>query len=314
VTGGAGFIGSHLVDRLVERGSSVTVVDSLASGKREYLNPAARLYQLDVRSADLKRVVAEARPALVFHLAAQMSVAVSARAPMLDADININGTLNLLEAVRTLPDTTRPRVVFASSGGAVYGEPQSLPVSEQHVSRPASPYGASKCAGEVYLGTYRAVYGLEYSIMRLANVYGPRQDPHGEAGVVAIFGKAMIAGEPIRIFGDGTDERDYVYVSDVVDAFLAAGERGGPTAYNIGSGKGTSTGDMARLLARLTGYRKDPTMAPARAGDIRKIRLDVSKAGRELGWSPKVGLEEGLARTVKYLRASQTSGGTFRPA
>lgn len=303
VTGGAGFIGSHLVDRLVARGFEVAVVDSLVSGKRKNLNRAARLFEADVRGPDIRKVVADVQPGLVFHLAAQMSVAVSARDPMLDADINVRGTLNLLESVRAMPEERRPKIVFASSGGAVYGEPATLPVPEETVPRPVSPYGASKYTGEIYLATYRAVYGMDYSIARLANVYGPRQNPHGEAGVVAIFGRAMIADDPIRIFGDGTDERDYVYVDDVVGAFERLAESGGPTAYNIGSGSGTATNEIARKLARLSGYKKKALNAPPRAGDARKIRLEIKKAGLDLGWVPGVSLDDGLARTLEYLRS-----------
>lgn len=304
VTGGAGFIGSHLVDRLVARGDRVVVVDNLSSGRRENLNPAARLYEVDVRSADLRQAVTDTAPELVFHLAAQMSVAVSAREPVLDAEINVLGMLNLLEAVRASAGV-RAKVVFSSTGGAIYGDPETLPVPETHPCRPVSPYGASKFAGEIYLGTYRAVFGLDYSIVRLANVYGPRQDPHGEAGVVAIFGRAMLAGEPIRIFGDGIDERDYVYVSDVVDAFELAAEAGGPTAYNIGTGEGTQVAQLARQMASLIGYERPPVFSPPRPGDLRRIRLDASKARRELGWRPQVPLAEGLAATIEFLRTSR---------
>lgn len=305
VTGGAGFIGSHLVDRFVARGDRVVVVDNLSSGRRENLNPSAELYEVDIRSPDLRGVIKAASPEVVFHLAAQMSVAVSAREPLLDAEINILGMLNVLEAVRAAGSGAMAKVVFASTGGAIYGDPDSLPVPETHPCRPVSPYGASKLAGEVYLGTYRAVFGLDYSVVRLANVYGPRQDPHGEAGVVAIFGRAMLAGEPVRIFGDGTDERDYVYVGDVVMAFELASERGGPAAYNIGTGEGTTVAALARQMADLIGYGKTPVHAPPRPGDLRKIRLDATKARRELGWQPRVQLASGLAETIEFLRTRQ---------
>jgi UDP-glucose 4-epimerase len=305
VTGGAGFIGSHLVDRLVSRGDRVVVVDNLSSGRRANLNSSAELHEVDIRSPDLRSVVKTASPEVVFHLAAQMSVAVSAREPLLDAEINILGMLNLLEAVRAVSSGAPAKIVFASTGGAIYGEPESLPVPETHPCRPVSPYGASKLAGEVYLGTYRAVYGLDYSVVRLANVYGPRQDPHGEAGVVAIFGRAMLAGEPVRIFGDGTDERDYVFVGDVVRAFELAAERGGPTAYNIGTGEGTTVATLAGQMASLISYQRVPVKAPPRQGDLRKIRLDASKARRELGWQPRVQLASGLAETIEFLRTRQ---------
>jgi UDP-glucose 4-epimerase len=307
VTGGAGFIGSHLVDRLLERGDRVVVIDDLSSGRQEHLDPRARFHRLDIRSADVRQLVATVSPDLVFHLAAQMSVAVSAREPVRDAEINVLGTLNLLEGVRAAagPDGRMAKLVFASSGGAVYGEPETLPVPESHPCRPVSPYGAAKAACETYLGTYRAVYGLEYAVMRLANVYGPRQDPYGEAGVVAIFGEAMLKGAPVRIFGDGTDERDYVYVADVVAAFELGAEAGQPGPYNIGSGEGTSVSALATQIASLTGYRKAPVHGPPRQGDLHRIRLDCTKARRELGWTPATTLADGLAKTIDYLRPRQ---------
>jgi len=305
VTGGAGFIGSHLVDRLLEIGDRVVVVDNLSAGRREHVNRAAEFHEVDIRSPGVRDLVRSVSPDVVFHLAAQMSVAVSAREPVLDADINVLGTLNVLEGVRgASSDGRMARVVFASSGGAVYGEPDSLPALETHPCRPVSPYGASKAACETYLGTYRFVYGLDYSILRLANVYGPRQDPHGEAGVVAIFGNAMLKDEPIRIFGDGTDERDYVYVGDVVTAFELAGRAAAKSTgpYNIGSGEGTSVEALARSMAGLTGYRKPPVHVPPRQGDLHRIRLDWSRARRELGWSPTVTFATGLARTIDSFR------------
>jgi UDP-glucose 4-epimerase len=292
---------------LVNLGDRVVVIDNLSSGRREHVNSAAELHEVDIRSPQVRDLVRTASPDVVFHLAAQMSVAVSAREPVLDAEINVLGMLNVLEGVRAARSSGRmPKVVFASSGGAVYGEPDSLPVPEDHPCRPVSPYGASKAACETYLGTYRSVYGLDYSILRLANVYGPRQDSHGEAGVVAIFASAMLKGDPIRVFGDGNDERDYVYVGDVVTAFELAG-RAGPEStgpYNIGSGEGTSVLALASQMAGLTGYRKPPVHAPPRQGDLHIIRLDWSRARHELGWSPAVSLAIGLARTIDSLRRS----------
>ena len=299
VTGGAGFIGSHLVDRLLADGERVAVVDDLSSGRTVNLSGDAELHELDICSTEIASAVVQIRPDIVFHLAAQMSVAVSVREPMLDARINVMGSLNLMEAVRGSGDA---KFVLASTGGANYGEPERIPVVETDPRRPLSPYAASKLAVEQYLATYRAAYSFDYSIVRLGNVYGPRQDPHGEAGVIAIFTRAMLAGEPVRIFGDGTDQRDYVYVSDAVDAALRAAQDGEPTAYNVGSGVGTAVNMLARRLSELTGYRREPAYAAAREGDLRRVALDSTKAERELGWCRQVGLDEGLERTVDYFR------------
>jgi UDP-glucose 4-epimerase len=299
VTGGAGFIGSHLVDRLLADGDRVAVIDDLSSGRTGSLSREAELHELDICSAEIAGTVARIRPDIVFHFAAQMSVSFSVREPVIDARINVMGSLNLMEAVR---GSGNAKFVFASTGGAIYGEPERIPVVETDPRRPLSPYAASKFAVEQYLATYRAAYGFDYSIVRLGNVYGPRQDPHGEAGVIAIFMRAMLADEPVRIFGDGTDQRDYVYVSDAVDAALRAAQDGEPTAYNVGSGVGTDVNTLARRLAVLTGYRREPAYAAARDGDLRRIVLDSTKAERELGWRRRVGLDEGLERTVDFFR------------
>ncbi len=299
VTGGAGFIGSHIVDRLVDEGWRVAVIDDLSSGHSAYVNPQAELYEIDICDDGLREVVRQISPDTVFHLAAQISVTVSIRDPLLDARINVIGFLNLMEALRA---TGLPRFVFTSTGGAIYGEPERNPVREDDPTRPESPYAAAKLACEGYLGVYKAAYGLDYSILRLGNVFGPRQDPHGEAGVIAIFSRAMLAGNPVKIFGDGEDERDYVYVSDVVDAFMAVSDRGGSSLYNIGTGIGTSVNQLYGELAGLTEWQGRPEYLPPREGDIHKVSLDAGLARRELGWTPTVDLADGLIKTLAFFR------------
>ena len=299
VTGGAGFIGSHVVDRLVEDGYRVTVIDDLSSGTRENLPSGIDLVVADVTSDAAADAIRNAAPELVVHTAAQISVSVSAREPLMDARINVLGTVNVLEAARA---SGTKKFVFFSSGGTVYGQPKDLPVSESQPTGPENPYGTSKLAGEEYLAMYRRAFGFESTVLRLANVYGPRQDPHGEAGVVAIFALAMLAGKPITIFGDGNDERDYVYVSDVVDAVIAAAAPGGPHRCNIGSGAGTNVNELCTRLSKLTGYALEPQYGPPRPGDIHAISLDATLARTELGWTPKVDLETGLTRTVEFFR------------
>ena len=242
----------------------------------------------------------------MFHTAAQISVSVSAQDPKLDAETNILGSINILDAMSALGVS---KIVFVSTGGAMYGEPETLPAPETLQARPAAPYGASKLAVENYLPVYKGLRGIDYSIIRPANVYGPRQDPHGEAGVVAIFTRAMLAGEPVSIFGDGTDERDYVYVEDVVDALIRASECPGNGPYNIGSGHGTSVNDIAAKLAALTGYTDEPQRLPPRPGDLRRISLDASLAKKELGWSPTTSLNDGLRQTVDWFRSEMSATG-----
>ncbi len=299
VTGGAGFIGSHVVDRLVDDGYRVTVIDDLSSGKRENLPPGVTLVVADVTLDAAADAIRSAAPELIVHAAAQISVSVSTRKPLQDARINVLGTVNVLEAARA---SGTKKFVFFSSGGTVYGQPEDLPVSESQQTAPENPYGTSKLASEEYLEMYRRAFGFESTILRLANIYGPRQDPHGEAGVVAIFALAMLAGNQITIFGDGNDERDYVYVSDVVDAVMAAAAPGGPHRCNIGSGMSTNVNELCARLSALTGYALKPQYGPPRPGDIHAISLDATLARIELGWTPKVDLETGLARTVEFFR------------
>jgi UDP-glucose 4-epimerase len=279
----------------------VTGIDDLSSGRRENLPANFDLRVMDIRSGEIHEVIADVRPDFVFHLAAQISVSISAREPQLDADVNVGGALNLLEGIRAL-DNKSVKVVYITSGGTAYGEPEIVPADESTPVRPLSPYGASKYAVELYLPVYERLCDIKYSIIRLANIYGPRQDPHGEAGVVAIFAKAMLAGKPLTVFGDGNDERDYVYVQDVVDAIARAAEGSLPGPFNVGTGIGTSTNRIFELVAEHCGHSEPANHGPNRPGDINRISLDPSKAQRELGWIPKVSLEDGLKTTAEWFR------------
>ncbi|HHW39742.1 MAG TPA: SDR family oxidoreductase [Syntrophomonadaceae bacterium] len=316
VTGGAGFIGSNIVDALVDEGHEVVVVDNLSSGKRENLNPAVKFYEMDVCDPALEEVFREGKFDYVNHHAAQIDVRHSVADPVDDARTNILGLLNILENCRKYGVGG---VIFASSGGVVYGEPSRLPATEKFPKGPQSPYGVSKLASEFYLAYYAQVMNLPCIALRYANVYGPRQDPHGEAGVVAIFGLKMLKGETPVIYGDGEQVRDYVYVGDVVRANLLALkhlQEGGIScgtggcaindfAYNIGTGEGTSVNRLFELLKEITGFAGEPEYGPERKGELRKIYLDAGKAKAELGWEPQVELREGLRRTVEYLAGKQ---------
>ena len=309
ITGGAGFIGSHVVDALIETGHRVVVVDDLSTGRAENLHPQAKFYQMDLCDPELVKVFSEEGIEWVNHHAAQIDVRKSVEDPLEDARINLQGLLHLLELART---HGVKGIVFASSGGVVYGEPQKLPVPEEHPKAPLSPYGVSKLASEYYLLYYARVHGLPYIALRYGNVYGPRQDPHGEAGVVAIFIGRMLQGRTPTIYGSGEQLRDYVYVEDVARANLRALEalqRGldpprslDEQAYNIGTGVGTSVNELFRTLKGLTGFSGEARHGPPRSGELFQIYLDASKAARELKWEPTVSLEEGLYRTVKYFQ------------
>ncbi|MDA1097321.1 MAG: NAD-dependent epimerase/dehydratase family protein [Chloroflexi bacterium] len=300
VTGGAGFIGSHLVDRLIDDGVEVTILDNLRTGKHEHVNAKATLHEVDIAAADLSTVFDRARPQVVFHLAAQASVTQSIADPREDARINVLGSLNVMEqCVRVGID----RFVLWSTGGALYGEPETMPCAEDHPIRPLSIYGVSKYAVEKYLPVMANVGGFPFTILRYANVYGPRQDPGGEAGVVAIFTKRMLEDRDVTIFGDGTDERDYVYVADAVEAGLLSLDQGSRNdVFNIGTGTGTSVITIFDHLAYATGFARRPIHAPRRPGEVRRIALDASKARAELGWTPAISLVEGIERTVRALR------------
>ncbi|MDE2837002.1 MAG: SDR family NAD(P)-dependent oxidoreductase [Chloroflexota bacterium] len=299
VTGGAGFIGSHLVDRLVADGHRVAVVDVLATGTRANLNPQAALYEIDIRSPALAAAFEAAQPVAVYHVAAHASVSESVRDPMHDAEVNVLGTLNVLQQCAAYGVG---RVVFISTGGALYGEPEFLPPDEGHPVLPLSPYGASKAAAETYVRTLCPLSGIRYTILRPGNVYGPRQDPFGEAGVVAIFANAMLRGERPTIFGDGSHERDYVYVDDVVQANVLALAQEEDGVYNIGTGEGTTVSQVFDALAGATDYDGAPEHAAERPGDVHRIYLDVRRAEQRLGWRASVSLEEGILRTVNAMR------------
>ncbi len=305
VTGGAGFIGSTLVDRLQSEGAQVLVVDKLLRGDKNLTGARARgaeLMEADIVDGDLVGAFEEFKPEVVFHLAAQIDVRISVSDPVADAQSNVVGTVRVAEAARRCGAR---KVVFTSSGGSIYGTPEQLPVSEAVPVDPMSPYAASKVAGETYLGMYRNLYGLDCSHIAPANVYGPRQDPHGEAGVVAIFARALLTGGRTYLFGDGGNTRDYVYVEDVVDAFVrASGEGGSGMRFNVGTGVQTSDRRLHSLVAAAVGAPDVPEIKPARLGDVRASALDASRAQAELGWVPRVDIAEGVRRTVEFFRAA----------
>ncbi|HZA11986.1 NAD-dependent epimerase/dehydratase family protein [Mycobacterium sp.] len=309
VTGAAGFIGSTLVDRLLADGHEVTGLDNYASGRATNIeqladNPRFVFVEADVVSADLDALLAAQQPEVVFHLAAQIDVRKSVADPVFDGEVNVIGTIRLAEAARKAGVR---KVVNTSSGGAIYGTPRKYPTNETAPPDPASPYAASKVAGEIYLNTFRHMYQLDCSHVAPGNVYGPRQDPHGEAGVVAIFAQSLLAGKPTKIFGDGTDTRDYVYVDDVVDAFIrAAGPHGGGMRFNIGTGLETSVRQLHSAIAAAVGGPDDPEFHPPRLGDLKRSCLDVRLAEMVLGWHPRVSLDEGIRRTVDYFRKTQS--------
>ncbi|MFB3737391.1 MAG: SDR family NAD(P)-dependent oxidoreductase [Candidatus Velamenicoccus archaeovorus] len=307
VTGGAGFIGSHLCDRLLAEGHRVVAVDNLSSGRIANLSEARgygkafTFFNMDVRADGLLPLFERHRPEVVMHLAAQAEVPRSVKEPMYDASVNIMGLLNVLECcVRT----GVRKVVYAASGGTLYGEPRKLPVKETAAagSRPLSPYGVSKKVAIDYLGLYERFRGVAHTSLALANVYGPRQDPSGEAGVIAIFASKMLAGQAPTINGDGNDTRDYVFVDDVVHAFALASERGDGRLINVGTGLETSVNGLYRILAEVTGFDGAPIHGPARPGDLRRNALDNALGAEVLGWRPWTHLEDGLGETVAYLK------------
>ncbi|HEX2069815.1 MAG TPA: SDR family NAD(P)-dependent oxidoreductase [Actinomycetota bacterium] len=310
VTGAAGFIGSHLCDRLLAEGKRVVAVDDLSTGKianlteaRGYEGQQFTFYNMDIRLEGLRTIVERHRPEVVMHLAAQASVSASVENPMLDASVNVLGLLNLLE---TAAACDVRKIVFAASGGTLYGEPRTLPVKETAIrgAQPVSPYGISKAVALDYLRFYRQNRGVDFTALALANIYGPRQDPFGEAGVVAIFGSKMLAGEAPTIFGDGNQTRDYLFVDDTVHAFALASERGSGGLYNIGTGLETSVNRVFQLLAQEIGFRRKPTFGPPREGDLLRSALDWKLAEKELGWKPWTTLEDGFRQTVEALRSA----------
>ena len=303
VTGGAGFIGSHVVDLYVEHGHQVVVIDDLSTGTSSNLNPEATFYKMNIRDAKVAEVFERERPDAVNHHAAQMDVRRSIDDPIFDADVNILGSLSLLEHSRQVGVR---RFIYISSGGAVYGEPEYLPCDETHPINPICQYGASKHTVEHYLYMYRVNYGMDFAVLRYANVYGPRQNPLGEAGVVAIFTGKMLEGQKVIINGDGKQTRDFVYVADCAQAnLLALTDESVDGVFNLGSGRGTSINEIFTELQTVTDYGFPAVHGPAKLGETRRIYLDVKKADKELDWRPTVDLEEGLKRTVAHYRSSK---------
>ncbi len=309
VTGGAGFIGSNLVDRLLAEGHEVDVVDDFSTGSLSNLSEARgsggralTIHHLDITAPGVVELMARRRPQLVFHLAAQVDVRVSVAQPAFDAAVNIIGSLHILEGAR---QAETERVVFAASGGTLYGDPapEDLPVRESHPHQPLSPYGVSKKSVMDYLVAYRQLHALEFCALALGNVYGPRQDPHGEAGVVAIFAERILRGEPVTVFGDGEQTRDYVFVDDVVDAFVRAATRGGGLTCNIGTGTETSVNELLATMAAQAGVEVSPVFAPPRPGELLRSCLDIERAAIQLGWRPWTELGEGTQSVLEFVRA-----------
>lgn len=300
VTGGAGFIGSHLVDRLIQEGHELVVVDNLSTGKRRNINRAAEFYKVDIQSWRLARVFRNERPSLVMHLAAQMDVRRSVEDPIYDAQVNILGTVNVLQ--QAVNHGVR-KVIFASSGGAIYGEQEVFPASESHPTQPLSPYGISKLSGEHYLAYFQRLSGIQCVALRFANVYGPRQDPEGEAGVVAIFTRKLLNGEQAVINGNGRQTRDFVFVDDVVEAHLAVIGKEVQGTYNVGTGEETTVNELFRILADQIRPGAKELHGPAKKGEQIRSVIDAGKL-RLLGWEPKTSIRDGLARTVEYFKGT----------
>ena len=297
VTGGAGFIGSHLVDRLIGEGYSVAIIDDLSAGNLRNLNPAATFYHADITHSSVDEIFSREQPDLLFHLAARVSVTSSAQDPVDNTEVNVIGTLKLLEAARRIG---LEKFIFSSTGGAIYGNPEVNPCSEETPADPISPYGLSKYMAEKYIALFHRLHRLNYTNLRYGNVYGPRQDPFGEAGVISIFIQGMLEGKRPRIFGDGTQERDFVYVDDIVEANIKAIDDGHNRTVNVGSGQGTSVNRLYELLAEELNYHVEADHRPRRPGEVFKIYLDSAQAREHLDWFPQTTLEEGLRRTVKY--------------
>ncbi len=300
ITGGAGFIGSTIADRFVAAGWDVAVVDDLSTGKRENVPARARFYPCDVRSAAATEAILHEKPSVLCHQAAQIDVRRSMSDPRHDCDVNLGGLLNVMQAAVRAGSVRQ--VLFASSGGAMYGETDRIPTPEDHPARPVSHYGVAKTSSELYLGVYQANYGIPYAALRYANVYGPRQDPHGEAGVVAIFSGRLLDGKPCTIYGDGGQTRDYVFVEDVARANLLAAEKGFTGALNVGTGVETDVNRLYALMAEAAGVDLPAQHGPARPGEQRRSCIDPSAAAAALGWRAEVSLQEGLRRTVAFFR------------
>ena len=304
VTGGAGFIGSHMVDRLLELEYDVVIMDNLSTGKIKNLNSEAVFHHTDITQKPMGEIIQREQPDLVFHMAAQTSVTESTKNPIDDTNANVIGTLRVLEASRRVGVE---KVIYSCTGGALYGDPETIPCMDDTVPAPISPYGMSKWIAEQYLEFYHRQYRLNFTSLRYGNVYGPRQDPNGEAGVIAIFCQSMLDGKQPQIYGDGTQERDYISVFDAVDANIAAIERGNGKTFNIATSEATNVNRIFEMIRTITGYKWDPLHAPQRAGEVYKIALDWSRAAKELDWSPKVSLEEGLQLTVDHFKTGTES-------
>ena len=308
VTGGAGFIGSTLVDRLLAEGHDVDAVDDLSTGSLTNLAEARAakgadftFHRLDIRTPEVTDLIARRQPEVVFHLAAQMDVRVSVARPVFDAEVNVIGSLRVLEGARQAGSR---KVVFASSGGTIYGDPdpEELPIRETRPQQPLSPYGVAKKAVGDYLVAYRQLHDLEFTALALANIYGPRQNPHGEAGVVAIFGQRLLAGEPCTLYGDGTSTRDYTFVDDVVDAFARSMDAGDGLLLNVGTGVETPLRHLYDTIATAVGSSSEPLYAPARPGELHRSCLDPGRAAIHLGWRPWTSLDQGIAATIDWFR------------
>ncbi len=301
VTGGAGFIASQVVDAYIEAGHDVHIVDNLTTGRQRNVNPAATFHKMDLRDASaLEELIAREQPEVINHHAAQIDVRRSVADPVYDAEVNVLGSLRLLEAARR---HNVNKIIYISSGGACYGEPLYLPCDEEHPVQPLSGYGVSKHTVEHYLFLYRENYGLDYTVLRYGNVYGPRQDPLGEAGVVAIFSYQLLRGEPAAIYGSGEQARDFVFVGDCVAANVQVLQLGGGRIFNIGSGEEISINRLFRTMSSIVGYPGEPRYEAAKVGETFRIFLDISRARAELGWEPRVSLEQGLRQTIEALQA-----------
>jgi UDP-glucose 4-epimerase len=300
ITGGAGFIGSHLVDKLINENYKVIIVDNLSTGKKENINLKAKFYKLDILNPKIFEVFKKEKPEIVFHLAAQVNVRKSVEDPINDAKINILASLNILEACRKF---NVKKIIFSSSGGAIYGETKIIPTPENYLPNPESPYGIAKLIVEKYLDFYKKVYGLDYIVLRFANVYGPRQDPKGEAGVVSIFIEKIFKGERPVIFGSGKQTRDFIYVDDIVSALIKSiSYKGKETIFNVGTGIETSVNQLFKLISKILGAKTKPIYASPKPGELKRNCLNISKIKKELKWQPKYNLEKGFKETISEFK------------